>query len=716
MKNLWKSLAVVFITALMLFGCGTGDNPGNTPVTGITLDNAGIALSLAGGNLTKQLTARVLPANASNKAVTWASDDEEVATVSGNGLVTAVGFGDTTITATTRDGSFSAECVVRVISGAVVPVESVGFTTTATESYLAVGGAPLSLTASVIPANATLRTVKWTSGNPAVATVQAGVGSGLTATVIAVSAGNAIITVTTTEGGKTANYNITVTATAVPVTGVSLNETSVSLIADTTLQLNPIITPPEATNKAVTWRSSNTSIATVNLNGLVTAVANGDADITVTTTDGSFTDTCTVTVTGGGAPRNFVLVEGETLVHYGPNLAGVNHFGGDLGTTNNDGSYTFDGTAAQYSGGGAQYDFPTPGSGDTWKLSDYQVAEVFLEVTGGSVGVIVKKSGGNIDLNQYPGSGGQYLTLNSATGSSTFKGVIQEANAGIGFQRNNSGPATVKITKVVFSKVDVHTISFSGGGYTGMAAIEPIKVPDGRTVDFGGSYSMPLKPQRPGYTFIRWYNTTDSENFNPSTPVTKDLILSAQWEEGEKEPVDMKLNLDPASWGTLPANAANSSGGWTWPSEYAETDYTADILTLTFDGSNRQRAIIPLSTEQIEELMSSQEVGVTFRIVGTVKGEDGAESSAEFRCHLGNPSGTGAWNATDTGLQTSLKDHLVEYRSFASANKNATTLAWFMIQAMYYDTAAGNDTVQSGFPKVIITITSITIELGDTTQ
>jgi len=86
--------------------------------------------------------------------------------------------------------------------------------------------------------------------------------------------------------------------TTVPVTGVTLNQKSISLSVGGTATLAATVTPDNATNKAVTWSTSDVAKATVS-NGVVTAVAAGTATITVTTADGNKTDTCVVTITGG---------------------------------------------------------------------------------------------------------------------------------------------------------------------------------------------------------------------------------------------------------------------------------------------------------------------------------------------------------------------------------------------------------------------------------
>ena len=151
-------------------------------------------------------------------------------------------------------------------------------------------GGEETLTAAITPDNATNKNVTWESDNENVATVENGV-------VTAVGAGTATITVTTEDGSFTDTCQVTVKEAAnVPVTSVSLDKTTLELTEGETTQLTATVLPDNATNKAVTWSTSNASIATVDANGLVTAVSAGTATITVTTEDGSFTAKCTVTV------------------------------------------------------------------------------------------------------------------------------------------------------------------------------------------------------------------------------------------------------------------------------------------------------------------------------------------------------------------------------------------------------------------------------------
>ena len=148
------------------------------------------------------------------------------------------------------------------------------------------------LAATIAPSTATDKTVTYSSSDKEVATVtNAG-------KVTAVKAGNADITVTTKDGNKTAKCTLTVTAKQIPVTGVTLDKSTLSLEEGATATLIATIEPSNASYKAVSFTSSDDAIATVDDDGLVTAVKAGTADITVESLmDGSKTAVCTLTVT-----------------------------------------------------------------------------------------------------------------------------------------------------------------------------------------------------------------------------------------------------------------------------------------------------------------------------------------------------------------------------------------------------------------------------------
>ena len=272
-------------------------------VQSVSLDKTEHTFDTIGATLA--LTATVLPADASDKSVSWTSDNTAVATVNNNGLVTAVGNGTANITVTTTDQGKIATCAVTVAQ----KVSSVSLDKS--EHTFDTIGEYITLTATILPENAANKNVGWTSDNTAVATVDnAG-------KVTAVGNGTANITVTTTDQGKTASCAITV---AQKVTGVSLDKSEFAF--DTigeTLTLIATVLPENAANKNVGWASDNTAVATVDNNGKVKAVGNGTANITVTTDDQGKTASCAITVaqkvTGISLDRaSATILEGETIL------------------------------------------------------------------------------------------------------------------------------------------------------------------------------------------------------------------------------------------------------------------------------------------------------------------------------------------------------------------------------------------------------------------
>ncbi len=164
------------------------------------------------------------------------------------------------------------------------------------------------LTVTIAPLTATNQNVSWSSTDNSIATVDE---NGL---VTAVEQGNVTIIVTTEDGGFTDSCIVTVVE---PVTGVTVTPNSATVIKGNTEQLIATITPLTATNQNVSWSSTDNSIATVDENGLVTAVEQGNVTIIVTTEDGGFTDSCIVTVvepvTGiAVTPNNATVIKGNT--------------------------------------------------------------------------------------------------------------------------------------------------------------------------------------------------------------------------------------------------------------------------------------------------------------------------------------------------------------------------------------------------------------------
>lgn len=326
-------------------------------------------------NETVKLNATVLPENADNKNVHFTSDNDAVATVDDNGLVTALSSGETVITVITEDGKKTAKCKITV-EKEIIQLKTITITNAPAELEK---GAQVQLGIKYIPDNTTQsKSVEWKTSDASVAVVSS---TGLvtakktgTVTITAVSKADSSIqskvtikvlshitdvTVTGPSGtlytdtkykftakitpddttdnkaviwsvsdsniaqiatdgtlsfkkAGTVDVIATVKATSsntiikkLTVTGVkrvinvrsvALDKTTVNLKKGETVKLNATVAPADADNKEVTYTSSNSAVAKVDNTGLVTAIAPGDAVITVTTKDGSKTASCKVTV------------------------------------------------------------------------------------------------------------------------------------------------------------------------------------------------------------------------------------------------------------------------------------------------------------------------------------------------------------------------------------------------------------------------------------
>ena len=251
------------------------------PVSTISLSSNSLALFVGKSS---QLTATVSPTTATNQSLTWSTSNTNIATVSADGIVKAVGEGKAIITATAKDGSgIKATCDVTV----TVPVSTITLSATTLSLFV---NKTSQLTATVSPSTATDKSVTWSTSNSNVATVSTD------GTVKAISKGTATITATAKDGsGIKATCEVTVT---VPVSTITLSASSLSLFVNKTSRLTATVSPTTATDKSVTWSSSNSSVATVSADGVVKAVGEGKATITATAKDGSGVKaTCEVTVT-----------------------------------------------------------------------------------------------------------------------------------------------------------------------------------------------------------------------------------------------------------------------------------------------------------------------------------------------------------------------------------------------------------------------------------
>ena len=201
-KN-FLSCTLSLIIAASLLGC-KDDGPVIVPVDGVSINKT--TISLVEGE-SESLSATVTPSNATYTSVSWSSSRTDVAVVDGDGKVTAVKAGSATVIVITTDGSKTAECAVLVEPK---PILVTGISLDKTTLEL-VEGEGATLVATVAPADATVKTFSWSSSDAQVAKVD---DSGK---VTANKEGTATITVTTTDGGKTASCAVTVEAKPIPV-------------------------------------------------------------------------------------------------------------------------------------------------------------------------------------------------------------------------------------------------------------------------------------------------------------------------------------------------------------------------------------------------------------------------------------------------------------------------------------------------------------------
>lgn len=269
------------------------------PITSIKL--SGSKATLEPGHK-KTVTATVGPSNATSKSLVWSSSNSSVATVS-KGVITAVGKGTCIITCRSKfysNISVSYKVTVKQAVTAVSMESAVKLNENSTKR----------LTAKAVPNTASNVRLSFKSSNASVAAVSSN------GVITAKSKGSCVITATATDGsGKSAKCRVTVVR---PVTNVKLNAHTISWNVGKKAHFRPTVTPTTASNVNVKYTSSNTRVATVDGNGLLTAVGKGTCTVTCTAADGSGKkDTCKVTVK---QPVRKLTISGGSSVNEGSSI------------------------------------------------------------------------------------------------------------------------------------------------------------------------------------------------------------------------------------------------------------------------------------------------------------------------------------------------------------------------------------------------------------
>lgn len=252
------------------------------PLSDISISNAPQSLPVGSS---VQLEAAVTPDDYIGR-VSWESSDPSVLRVLSNGKVVAVGQGEAVITASIGEATSS---VTITVTGEQ-PGES-GLTGVSLDRYtltLYAGEEAEQLTATLKP-EGTEATIRWTSSNQTAATVSQD------GKITPLSAG--VTVVTAAAGDYRASCIVTVQPERVRVTGIRFEETTHTLMMGSTVTLQPIIAPDDATVKNLTWVSSDEQTATVSRTGIVTALSVGETTITATTVDGGYSAEIKIIVT-----------------------------------------------------------------------------------------------------------------------------------------------------------------------------------------------------------------------------------------------------------------------------------------------------------------------------------------------------------------------------------------------------------------------------------
>lgn len=255
------------------------------PTSGISLNKSEIEII---ENNSVKLIATVQPENASNRSVNWTSSDTSVAMVSPDGTVYAIKPGQASIMATTVDGGFVALCKLTVKANEVI---TTAIRLSKSTETIAIGET-LQLEVETEPKEVTNNILKWSSSDSNIATVNA---DGL---VTAIAEGSAQIIVTTTDGSNlSAICDITVEKQFISISEIKINPSDARVAIGTSIQLNAIISPQNASATNIVWSSTNPIVATVSPNGQVNAIAEGEAIIVASTQDGTnLSATCSISV------------------------------------------------------------------------------------------------------------------------------------------------------------------------------------------------------------------------------------------------------------------------------------------------------------------------------------------------------------------------------------------------------------------------------------
>lgn len=532
-----KRILLLLIAILCLFSCEKA--PEEIPVSSVTINQP--AAEMVVGE-TVQLSANVLPSNATDKTLSWASSKQSVATVSSDGLVTAIAEGSSTITVTAGDKS--ASCKVTV-EKKVVPVSSVSLNLT---ELSLVEGEESTLVATVKPNDADDKTVTWKSSDATIVSVNS------EGKVSALKAGTA--TITASAGDKSASCKVTVEKKFIPVTSVTLNKSELSIVEGSQETLIATVKPDDATDKTVTWKSSNPLVVSVGDDGKVTAIKKGTSSVTASSGDKSATckvivSEATVAVTGVSLNKttmSLTLGETETLT---ATISPSNATNKDVTWSSSNTTVATVSSSGLVTAMAVGSTTITVTTSDGTKKATCTVTVFPIEVTG----IFLDK---------------QYLSM-YRNNTEALTATVIPSNAtdqSINWSSSNSQVATVssagRITAIAAGDA-VITAKTNDGGKTANCSVTVWPDPD-EAIDLGTSVKWAVRnvgatmPEEFGYHFS-WGETAPKSNYsegNYKWSNGSEDIFSKYNTLAKNGVVDNKIVLDPED------DAAHVNWGGTW--------------------------------------------------------------------------------------------------------------------------------------------------------
>ena len=240
---------------------------------------------------TGQITAIIEPENATNRELVWSSSDSSIATVDSKGVIKGIKEGTVTITAKTKDGKVVGTTTITVkVAPTPTPTPKVITSLSFAQDNINIKkGNTLGLVVEVTPTELSNTKLTWTSSDPSIVKVDEN------GKITGVKEGSATITVTS-PNGKKATCTVNVTTDTIEVEEITLIPDKTTLEINETGQITAIIEPENATNRELVWSSSDSSVVTVDSNGIIKGIKEGTVTVTAKTKDGKVVGTTTITV------------------------------------------------------------------------------------------------------------------------------------------------------------------------------------------------------------------------------------------------------------------------------------------------------------------------------------------------------------------------------------------------------------------------------------